>query len=91
MITLGPAAPHAQVGGDADRLVRDLDRPYIATCPRNAGCRMEVGFMERRPWSPMQVTRVGTVADVLRMPGLGKLSLVGGDPGDPRKPKGHDH
>ena len=50
---------------------------------------MEVGGMsDRKRWSPMHVDRVGTVADVLRMPGGGKLSAVGGDPGDPRKPKG---
>jgi hypothetical protein len=50
---------------------------------------MEVGVMsDRKRWSPMHVDRVGTVADVLRMPGGGKLSAVGGDPGDPRKPKG---
>lgn len=49
----------------------------------------EVGSMEQsKVWSPMRVTCVGAVADVLRMPGGGKLSAVGGDPGDPRKPKG---
>lgn len=36
----------------------------------------------------MIVERVGSAADILRMPGGGKLSAVGGDPGDPRKPKG---
>jgi hypothetical protein len=36
----------------------------------------------------MQVTYVGTVADVLRMPGGGKISGSIGDPGDPKKPKG---
>ncbi len=43
---------------------------------------------ERKPWSPMQIERIGDVADVLRMPGGGKLSAAGGDPGDPRIPKG---
>ena len=50
--------------------------------------RMRRWVVSRKPWSPMEVTRVGSVADVLRMPGGGKLSAVGGDPGDPRKPKG---
>jgi hypothetical protein len=43
---------------------------------------------QHKPWVPMTVERVGSVAEVLRMPGGGKLSAVGGDPGDPRKPKG---
>ena len=43
---------------------------------------------EHKPWVPMTVERVGSVAEVLRMPGGGKLSAVGGDPGDVRKPKG---
>jgi hypothetical protein len=42
----------------------------------------------RKAWSPMMLERVGSVAEVLRMPGGGKLSSMGGDPGDPRKPKG---
>ncbi len=42
----------------------------------------------RRPWTPMTLTDVGRVNDVVQMPGGGKLSLTGGDPGDPRKPKG---
>ncbi len=42
---------------------------------------------ERKRWAPMQVDRVGAVADVL-LGGGGKLSAVGGDPGDSRKPKG---
>jgi hypothetical protein len=42
----------------------------------------------RRQWTPMTLTDVGRVKDVVQMPGGGKLSLTGGDPGDPRKPKG---
>lgn len=42
----------------------------------------------RQAWEPLVVRPVGRVADVLRMPGAGKLSAIGGDPGDPRKPKG---
>ena len=49
---------------------------------------MESTTPPRRQWSSMTIERVGTLADVLRMPGGGKLSAVGGDPGDPRKPKG---
>ncbi len=42
----------------------------------------------QKQWTPMTVTDVGRVNDVVQMPGGGKLSLTGGDPGDPRKPKG---
>ena len=44
--------------------------------------------MTSKTWTPMTVSRAGSAADILRMPGGGKLSAVGGDPGDPRKPKG---
>ena len=43
---------------------------------------------DRQAWAPPTVERIGSVAEILRMPGGGKLSAVGGDPGDPRKPKG---
>jgi hypothetical protein len=43
---------------------------------------------DKQRWEEMTIVRVGNVADVLRMPGGGKLSTVGGDPGDARKPKG---
>ena len=43
---------------------------------------------KQEPWTPMKLTSVGRVSDVVKMPGGGKLSLTGGDPGDPRKPKG---
>jgi hypothetical protein len=42
----------------------------------------------RQPWTTMRLTDGGRVNDVVKMPGGGKLSLTGGDPGDPRKPKG---
>ena len=38
-------------------------------------------------WKPMEVKLVGQVRDVV-LRGGGKLSLVGGDPGEPRKPSG---
>ena len=44
--------------------------------------------MTSKEWTPMSVERVGSTAEILRMPGGGKLSTMGGDPGDPRKPKG---
>jgi len=44
--------------------------------------------MTMKTWTPMTIERVGSAAEILRMPGGGKLSAVGGDPGDPRKPKG---
>jgi hypothetical protein len=43
---------------------------------------------DKQRWEKMMVVRVGNVSDILRMPGGGKLSTVGGDPGDARKPKG---
>lgn len=49
---------------------------------------MEITSNSRQAWKPMTVERLGSVADILRMPGGGKLSAVGGDSGDPRKPKG---
>ena len=44
--------------------------------------------MALKAWTAMTVDRVGSAAEILRMPGGGKLSATGGDPGDPRKPKG---
>ena len=41
----------------------------------------------KQPWEPMQLTYVGHVADIVRSGG-GKLSAMGGDPGDVRKEKG---
>jgi hypothetical protein len=41
----------------------------------------------RQRWEPPAVEKVGTVGDVLKGGG-GKLSVVGGDPGDQRKPSG---
>jgi hypothetical protein len=38
-------------------------------------------------WEPMRLNYLGHAADVLRLGG-GKLSTTGGDPGEPRKPKG---
>jgi hypothetical protein len=36
---------------------------------------------------PMELTYVGHVGEILQLGG-GKLSMSGGDPGEPRKPKG---
>lgn len=44
---------------------------------------------ERRPWEPMRLEPVGHVSDVIQQGG-GKLTLVGGDPGESRKEKGTD-
>jgi hypothetical protein len=38
----------------------------------------------RQTWEPMRLVRVGTVAQVLRGGG-GKISILTGDPGEPRK------
>lgn len=40
-----------------------------------------------KTWEPMQVKFVGDVKQVIQLGG-GKLSTVGGDPGEPRKPRG---
>jgi hypothetical protein len=41
----------------------------------------------KQPWEPMQLTYVGHVAQIVKS-GPGKLSRVGGDPGEPRKQQG---
>ena len=41
----------------------------------------------RRPWTPMTLSYVGHVAEVIKGGG-GKLSLQANDSGDSRKPKG---
>ena len=38
-------------------------------------------------WQPMKLTYVGNLVNIVQGSG-GKLSLTGGDPGDPRKPRG---
>jgi hypothetical protein len=45
----------------------------------------ELAMSEKRKWEPMRLRYVGNVREVLRGGG-GKLSTVGGDPGDFRKP-----
>lgn len=41
----------------------------------------------KQPWESMTLTYVGHVAEIVQLGG-GKLSTTGGDPGEPRKPKG---
>lgn len=41
----------------------------------------------KKSWQPMQVKYVGRVHEIVQRGG-GKLSLTGGDPGEPRKPSG---
>jgi hypothetical protein len=45
--------------------------------------------VDRRPWVIPKLEPVGSIAEVLHGGG-GKLSLTGGDPGDSRKPRGHE-
>jgi hypothetical protein len=47
----------------------------------------ELAMSEKRKWEPMRLRYVGNVREVLRGGG-GKLSTVGGDTGDSRKPSG---
>ena len=42
---------------------------------------------DRRPWEPPALKTVGTIAEVLQGGG-GKLSTIGGDPGENRKQSG---
>ncbi len=41
----------------------------------------------KQPWECPKLTYVGRVRDVVQFGG-GKLSITGGDPGDPRKQSG---
>lgn len=41
----------------------------------------------RRPWQPPALTSRGTLGELVRE-GVGKVSVVAGDPGEPRKPTG---
>ena len=41
----------------------------------------------KKQWEPMRLSLLGKVGDVVRS-GPGKLSLVGGDPGEMRKQSG---
>jgi hypothetical protein len=43
----------------------------------------------KAPWQPMRLTYLGDIAKLVQGGG-GKLSLAGGDPGDYRKPPGHE-
>lgn len=45
---------------------------------------------DKQVWEPMALRTVGQVSDVVQQGG-GKMSIVGGDPGEPnRKPKGQE-
>jgi hypothetical protein len=52
-------------------------------------CEMEEVKAEnaKLEWQPMKLSNKGNVRDIVQIGG-GKLSAVGGDPGEPRKPKG---
>lgn len=43
----------------------------------------------KQTWEPMTLTHVGQIGEIVQGGG-GKLSMVGGDPGDVRKPKGQE-
>jgi hypothetical protein len=43
---------------------------------------------EKAPWEPMMLTDAGSVSEIIQI-GQGKLSLTGGDPGEPKKEKPH--
>ena len=49
-----------------------------------------MGQQMKRTWEPMELRTVGKVSDVVQQGG-GKITLTGGDPGEPlRKPKGQE-
>jgi hypothetical protein len=50
---------------------------------------MEAKKPEQGIWEPMQLAHLGHVGDILQQGG-GKLSVSGGDPGEPRKQQGND-
>lgn len=50
---------------------------------------METTKADKKNWEPMQLAHLGHVGDILQQGG-GKLSVSGGDPGEPRKQKGND-
>jgi hypothetical protein len=39
----------------------------------------------KRPWQKMELSYLGNAVELIQMPGGGKISGGGGDPGDPRK------
>jgi hypothetical protein len=41
----------------------------------------------KQEWQSMKLSYMGNARDLVQIGG-GKLSLTGGDPGEPRKPKG---
>ena len=43
----------------------------------------------KMPWAPPKLQKIGEIAEILKAGG-GKLSTVGGDPGDFRKPTGQN-
>ena len=42
------------------------------------------------PWEKMELSYRGNVAEMIQIGG-GKLTKAGGDPGEPRKPRGIEH
>jgi hypothetical protein len=44
-------------------------------------------FVQRKAWEKPELTFEGTIDEVVLLGG-GKLSAIGGDPGEPRKPPG---
>jgi hypothetical protein len=42
----------------------------------------------KRPWQKMELSYLGNAVELIQMPGGGKISSIGGDPGDPRKTSG---
>ncbi len=42
------------------------------------------------PWEKMELTYKGNIAEIIQIGG-GKLTRSGGDPGEARKTRGHDH
>ena len=48
---------------------------------------MNVNSVKKKEWTPMKVSSLGKATDLIKGGG-GKLSLMSGDAGDTRKPKG---
>jgi len=63
-----------------------VDQAAVAPSGREPRNEVEVSRADARGrWEPMSIRCLGRITDIVRGGG-GKLSVIGGDPGDVRKP-----
>lgn len=68
-----------------ERISGEKDRDRLMTVSQKE--RLDEGSLSmkgQRQWEPMRVTYLGNVAEVVQQGG-GKISILTGDPGEPRK------